>query len=97
MGTPQHASSVSIGIGPIPSLPLRAISKGLAWVAWSPREVLDVADLDPAGEQLLAHLVVVFGDEARLLDVEGLGAVDVGDGDLDQQLRECPDRAPSKN
>ena len=39
-------------------------------------------ELDEA--QLLAHLVVVFGDEARLLDVEGLGAVDVGDGDLDQ-------------
>jgi AMP-binding enzyme len=95
----------------------------------APGEVLDVADLDAAGEQLLAgavdvadhelqaleragchlvgaagegdraggagrgelneaevlgHLVVVFGDEARLLDVEGLGAVDVGDGDLDQ-------------
>ena len=39
-------------------------------------------ELDEA--QLVAHLVVVFGDEARLLDVEGLGAVDVGDGDLDQ-------------
>jgi hypothetical protein len=52
-------------------------------------------ELDEA--QLLGHLVVVFGDEARLLDVEGLGAVDVGDGDLDQQLRECLDRAPSKN
>ena len=95
----------------------------------APGEVLDVADLDAAGEELLAgpvdvaddqlqalerarrhlvgaagqrdravgtgrgeldeaevlgYLVVVFGDEARLLDVEGLGAVDVGDGDLDQ-------------
>ena len=34
--------------------------------------------------QLLAHLVVVFGDEADLVDVEGLGPVDVGDRYLHQ-------------
>ena len=50
---------------------------------------IEIEAADPGGVELdeshlVADAVVVVGDESRLLGVEGLGAVDVRDGHVDQ-------------